>query len=243
MRAKLPGYTIQLAGDTLIAQLLKPRWSALASIYSNITLPTARSDIARLVLVYTYGGFYFDISGVIIDYSVFQMLRFLEFDATFAIGDNDNLELYFFYAKPKSKIFEIYLDKIQKDLVAHYQKELVSEAQVPYNVLVLTGSARIYWECNKTHGKVFYPKSSIETFVRIVPKHCTWESGERLAGVYYYPIYNHYGIDVAWNHNADGFESHHWSRVQTRICLFKNCAYHVVARKHLANDFERFVDN
>lgn len=57
MRAKLPGYKIQLAWDALIAQLLKPRWSALASIYSNITLPTARSDIARLVLVYSYGGF------------------------------------------------------------------------------------------------------------------------------------------------------------------------------------------
>ena len=135
------------------------------------------------------------------------------------------------------------MDKIQNDLLAHYQKELVRVAKVPYNLLVLTGSARINWECNKSSGKIFFPESSIELFVRIVPKRCTWESGERLAGVFEFPIYKHYAVDVAWNHNSDGFENHHWSHLQNRICLFKNCAYHASAQKHFVNDFQNFVDN
>ena len=57
-QAAFPDFTI--IGDEEVQPLLEDRHPALAGLYRRLTIPAARSDIARLAWLETHGGFYVD---------------------------------------------------------------------------------------------------------------------------------------------------------------------------------------
>lgn len=59
-RAIHPDYNVQLVGGGDVLPILERKYPDLASIYNDIRIPAVKSDIARLVLVEEYGGWYID---------------------------------------------------------------------------------------------------------------------------------------------------------------------------------------
>lgn len=56
----MPGWSVQLVGDTIINALLARHEPDIHQIYDDIRVPACRSDIARQLLLAHYGGWYLD---------------------------------------------------------------------------------------------------------------------------------------------------------------------------------------
>jgi mannosyltransferase OCH1-like enzyme len=53
-------YSVSLINDSDVLPILKKHCPSIASVYPYISLPAAKSDIARLVWLYEHGGVYMD---------------------------------------------------------------------------------------------------------------------------------------------------------------------------------------
>ena len=55
-------YNSIFADDKFMYNLLEQKWRELYELYKLNRIPASRSDVARLILLYEYGGFYLDMS-------------------------------------------------------------------------------------------------------------------------------------------------------------------------------------
>ena len=55
-----PGFTIERIDEGRVLDLLQSAHPTLARLYSSITIPACKSDIARLVYLEAFGGIYVD---------------------------------------------------------------------------------------------------------------------------------------------------------------------------------------
>ena len=128
----------------------------MANISSNITLPSCKSDIARLILLYEFGGYYVDTHGRFRNKAtLFKDLHEKiepSFDLVIAAVDTDNkLVNRFMAGKRKSLSLRAFVDGLEQRMVKHYNDECTSKKHIPYHLAFLTGIKVFAKDCNITY--------------------------------------------------------------------------------------------
>ncbi len=143
-RSHLPCFNINIVNDIIVHTIVERYWPLLGQIYPQITLPSCKSDIARLALIYEYGGYYMD------THTSFKNngSLFSEWHSTIdpsydfiisGVAQNTRLVNRFLAGKRKSSAVKALVDVIQHRIIQHYYQECTTNHYVPYDLLKLTG--------------------------------------------------------------------------------------------------------
>jgi mannosyltransferase OCH1-like enzyme len=138
-------FTVTLVTDDAIIHKCRAEFPELAMLFKLITIPTCKSDIIRLLLLYYYGGIYVDCATTphaSFD-TFYQQHKHIDFIISFNYNNSD-FSTRILFSKPKILLLKRVLTKIQQNLLDLYNKEKVTNRKVPYNILVLTGTYPFY---------------------------------------------------------------------------------------------------
>jgi mannosyltransferase OCH1-like enzyme len=148
--------------DDVILELAKQDFPTIALLFNFITIPTCKSDIMRLLLLYYYGGIYVDCNTIPNEsFNIFyQQNKHMDFIISFNYNNND-YSTRILFSKPKILLLNKVLQKIQENLLDLYNKEQNSNELIPYNILVLTGTYPFYTilgrnNCKKEFDNITY---------------------------------------------------------------------------------------
>jgi mannosyltransferase OCH1-like enzyme len=117
----------------------------LLSLYNKLNIYAAKSDVARLLYLYFYGGIYLDThiehifklnSNNI--YTLYE--KYTNYDCIIA-KNNKHFNCTSLISKPYCKLLYDALCDVKKKLEKHYELENNSAEHIKYNILQLTGSA------------------------------------------------------------------------------------------------------
>lgn len=138
--------------DDEVARLLQSRDAELLAVYNAIRIPACRSDLARLVLLYEYGGLYIDahvgtgdsqvLASVLEKLSTFELIIF---DKTWEHKKADDIHIIntMICARRRSEVINTLIESAFANLIGHRAIERSTPEYVPYNIFVLTGAADI----------------------------------------------------------------------------------------------------
>lgn len=140
----------QIFGDEEVLPLLERHFPEYVELYQRIRIPTARSDIARLLLLFEHGGFYVDCHiGKVDVASLQQLLTSLDQhelilverstrDGEFLPGARTVVNGAVF-ARPRSDLFHVVCRRALKNLTWHEAQEHV-RGPVAYSIWFVCGT-------------------------------------------------------------------------------------------------------
>jgi mannosyltransferase OCH1-like enzyme len=117
-------------------------------LFKKIRIPSCKSDIARLLLLRHYGGFYIDAhSGPSNGDRLAETIEYLShFDLTLFSASWErgfNFMNGFLLARRNAPVLDLIIRNAFENLVQHAKRESETQDHVPYNIIQLTGSAVI----------------------------------------------------------------------------------------------------
>lgn len=133
-------YCIKLITNEEVVDALMLEWPHLSKIFNEIVLPSAKSDIARYLWLYQYGGLYADThcrfrGGV----KKLNRLFDVSYDVVVSKWLTANIRNSVLLAKPASNLMKKWVDLSEKKLWAQYRAECNSTKYHRYDVSHLTG--------------------------------------------------------------------------------------------------------
>ena len=139
----------QIFSDDIVSSIIKHRYPALYIPYQSIRIPSCKSDIARLILLETFGGLYIDAHTGCQNFA--NLANWLSASVNFELGlldkiDNHIPPSYIFlvngamYAKKNTLPINILIQKVQKNLITYYELERGKRSNIKYNISSLTGA-------------------------------------------------------------------------------------------------------
>ncbi|MBB2166515.1 hypothetical protein HLH26_18685 [Gluconacetobacter sp. 1b LMG 1731] len=182
----------------------------LRKIYTSITIPAARSDVARIILLLEYGGMYVDAHTGIAERESHLLPSTLEKLSTYDVllfgkgwerNDQDiiNVMNTVIAGRSRSFILKSILKRIFLNLEDHYEKENTTKDYVPYEIFHLTGTQAIM-DTIFSKTDIFYEyKDMVKLITMDHASSCGFE------------IYKHY----TYRENGK-----HWSEMQKKNRLF-----------------------
>jgi hypothetical protein len=135
-------------GDDAVVEVLSSINPAYAGIYNKIRIPACKSDVARIALLYRYGGFYMDAHGVpgnadelarlVRAMKIWEIILFDEI-----LNHKDDADAHILTGALAgwrgSDILLLVLSGIFLNLWRHFIIESKSAQHSPYNIFVLSG--------------------------------------------------------------------------------------------------------
>ena len=134
-----------ITNDNFILDLAKLDFPDIVFLFNKITIPTCKSDIFRLLYLYYYGGIYVDCNTIPIKSfdDFYEKNKHFDFIISFNYITND-FSTRILFSKPKTLLLYNVLKVVQRNLLDLYNKEIMSNDIIPYNILVLTGTFPFY---------------------------------------------------------------------------------------------------
>jgi FkbM family methyltransferase len=138
--------------DKDVYPILQKFGSQYADLYNRIRIQACKADLARLVLLYEYGGLYVDahvgsgnadsLSQIFAKLTEFELVVF---DKTWEHQWEGDICIIntVLCARKESKTVRSLIESALLNLAAHEAKERATSAYVPYNIYLLTGAADI----------------------------------------------------------------------------------------------------
>jgi hypothetical protein len=134
-----------ILNDFIVKDIINKKFPKYLKLYENITIPACKSDVARLIILFQYGGIYLDAhSGSNSMSELLKIYQKLDYFSTivFTTKKNDKDQLFngALIARPESKIILKFIEQCFDNLLVHYRKECSTDNYVPYNLAALTGA-------------------------------------------------------------------------------------------------------
>jgi hypothetical protein len=138
-------FCVTLVTNDNILDLAKIDFPDIAFLFNLISIPTCKSDIMRLLLLYYYGGIYVDCNTTPNKSfnNFYEENKHFDFIISFNYKNND-FSTRILFSKPKILLLKNILEQIQINLLELYNKELISNDIINYNILILTGTGPFY---------------------------------------------------------------------------------------------------
>jgi hypothetical protein len=173
----------------------------LVKLFSQISIPTCKSDIARLLVLYYHGGIYIDCNtGPVKSFDNFYN-EHLNYDFIISFNyTNSDYSTRIMMSKPESKIIFDILNIISSNLHDQFVAEFMTDQHVLYNILILTGTGPFYELLGRANSKELFENYNMTTFD---------DNSD---------IVKHYACNMK-HHHTENFHKH-WSRVQLVQKLF-----------------------
>lgn len=139
-KASNPDFTVIYADDLLVCDLLRSKfYPCLLALYQANKIPASRSDIARLALLYEYGGFYLDtamelngsLNALIDPQTEIILLQRTDMPKYQECPEKAHVANGIIGAAPKSEFINWCLFKIMKNLLTGYHNNDVLTATGP----------------------------------------------------------------------------------------------------------------
>jgi mannosyltransferase OCH1-like enzyme len=144
-------FNVELINDDKINSIaeLNTIFPELLPLYNKLTIYAAKSDIARLIYLYFYGGIYLDthIEHIFKKYgnNIYKLFdKYKKFDFVIARNSEKVFNCSSIISKPRCKLLYQALHQIINNLKNHYELEINTNLYVNYDILQLTGSANFY---------------------------------------------------------------------------------------------------
>lgn len=200
--------------DTEVLPIFDSFNTTYADLYQRIRIPACRADIARLMLLYKYGGMYLDPHvGTASNKLLFQLIETLSSKELILFDkrephmayDDKYIANFSILARQKSQLIKMLVDSAFCNLQNHEMMEAENNQYMPYNIFVLTGPYNINQNFFDRNPDGLYLKSEISELIHI----------ERLDhDKKPWPIqpYKHYGYRQP---------NQHWSERQKTELLFE----------------------
>ena len=194
-------FNVKIINDDAFLKLAKSDFPSLVDLFHKITIPTCKSDIARLLILYYYGGIYIDCTTV--PNKNFE--NFYESNKNYDLilsfnYSNKDYSTRILFGKPKSLILNEVLKKITVNLENLFMKEQNTNEHVEYNILLLTGTGPFYDILGKNNNKNLFTQYNIGIFD---------DNSD---------IVKHYHCNMK-HHHTENFDKH-WSNLQKKQKLF-----------------------
>jgi mannosyltransferase OCH1-like enzyme len=147
-------FKIELIIDDNINQIyeLNNLFPGLLSLYNNLNNYAAKSDIARLLYLYFYGGIYIDTHVEHFEHIKFNNNtinklydKYNNYDCIIARTNKGIFNCTTLISKPYCKLLSDALCEITKKLEKHYELEKNTTEHIKYSVLDLTGSSIFFF--------------------------------------------------------------------------------------------------
>lgn len=146
------GYNLRIIGDDEVLSILDEYFPRFIDKYSKISIPACRSDLARILGLYRYGGLYVDSHCGVVDKERFNNLHG-KLDSCKIILARQSSRITGLGASPQitnaiivaQRGYEVLLavaHSIILNLVRHHDRE-VENGFTPYNILDLSGPVNI----------------------------------------------------------------------------------------------------
>jgi hypothetical protein len=217
-----PDFNVKVIGyDDII--LFQEEFSQLIELFKKIKIEACRSDIARILILYRYGGMYIDINTINKPFlnsnkNIYNLFdEYKHFNTSIMRKNNNNydLGLSIILSYPNSLFLLDFINQITTLLQELYNKEILSDNYVEYNILCLTGSVIA---CNLLDYKFNsdYRQSLIGDNIYKEEKFIYYKIGV-FEPDYYLKMY---GCNMN-HHHGNNFDKH-WSKLQQSNKLFKN---------------------
>jgi len=196
-----PLFSVRLISDNNFLLFANKDFPKLVELFNKITIPTCQSDIARLLILYYYGGIYIDCTTIpnkcFEDF--YETNKGYDFILSFNYT-NEDYSTRILFSKPKSLILYDILHRITEKLEAHYNNEQITNDHVEYNILLLTGTGPFYDILGRNNSNRYFDKYNIGLF----------DDNSNLV--------RHYGCNMT-HHHTENFHKH-WSNLQKTQKLF-----------------------
>lgn len=179
--------------DNLFLDKAKYDFPSLTNLFNKISIPSCKSDIARLLILYYFGGIYVDCNTIPLKCfnDFYVTIKDKDFVISFNYNNLDYSTRVLFSSKESSVLKEI-LIKITNNLENLFNLEKESNINIEYNILLLTGTGPF----NDVLGR----NGDVDKFD---------DNSD---------IIKHYGCNMEHHHNKN-FEKH-WSNLQKKQKLF-----------------------
>ncbi len=209
-RARFHEYRVFRENDVI--EILTDIHPDFVDMFKRISIPACKSDIARLLLLYKFGGLYVDAhtgpghSDMLVKtFDVLSAFELLLYDRTWECETEGDIHLMntVMGARRGSKVLLELLTSALANLSGHLIKEDASDGYVPYNIFVLTGA----WDITTT----LCDRSKLP--IRLFPKYCD--------SIFIYPLQE--GEQPGFNlYEYYGYREpgRHWSERQNSERLF-----------------------
>ena len=196
-------FNVKIINDSDFLELATIDFPKLINLFNKINIPTCKSDIARLLFLYYYGGIYIDCNTVpnknFEDF--YELNKHHDFILSFNYI-NDDYSTRILFSKPKSLILKDILINITTKLESHYINEKNFTGHVEYSILLLTGTGPFYDVLGRNNSKQLFNIYNIGLFD---------DNSD---------IVRHYQCNMN-HHHLENFHKH-WSNLQKTEKLFIN---------------------
>lgn len=226
------GYAVQLLSDERILPVLQKHWPNLATIFGNITIPAAKSDIVRYAWLYRHGGFYVDSHALFMNEIPIEKISETSYNTIISVWSDQQtcMRNSVMVSKPRSAFFKAWLDEAEIRLFEHFKKECRTTAHVKYDVSYLTGQSVVQKLC----GTECCHKINVSAENPVYLEMKCDSTGENYNIGCFTPDPYFGTYKVAFNHNHGANMHLHWSRRQHSQRLFGNISSQDTACKLFA---------
>jgi hypothetical protein len=212
-----PDFNVEIIIDDKINSIPEVNniFPGLLLLYNKLKIYAAKSDIARLLYLYFYGGIYIDIHVEHIFklnsnniYTLFE--KYKNYDCIIARTNKGVFNCTTLISKPYSKLLYNVLCNLIKNLEKHYELERNSIEHISYNILNLTGSSIFFFILKFYELKNIVESDGITNSINFK----TYNTACFCCSDYF--NYN----KVNFNYNHGDLKHRHWSEKQKTERLF-----------------------
>lgn len=146
------GAQLRIVGDNEVVKILENYFPLFVGKYLKISIPACRSDLARILGLYQYGGLYVDSHCGIVDYQKLYHLygQLDRYKLVFARQSSQPLELSaslcltnaIIFAQPGCEVLLNVARSIVSNLIKHHDREAEAGFK-PYSIFELSGPSNI----------------------------------------------------------------------------------------------------
>lgn len=166
--------------STDVDLIVKKRYPELFVPYSNIRIPSCKSDISRLILLEEFGGLYIDAHTGCQNFA--SLANWLSNSVNYDFGILDRISLRTspngihlvngaLYAKKNTLPINLLIKKIETNIINQYEIEKSKLSYEKYNIAALTGAwnlVMLFFE-RKINGDLFFLKDDFKESVSVTP--------------------------------------------------------------------------
>ena len=220
LRVRFSDYNIHLIDDAFMNKFYEARNDPFGATYSRLTIGAAKSDIARLALLYEYGGLYLDImtcpqDGLDMD-ALFEKLDHKSaYFPCWETPSRSEVGLPVILSKPKQPLLLELRKRVEKNFVEQCAAETLCPHRSPYNICTLSG-AIVFHDIVVDRPFVTWTTylTCREKCASNAPYLEPWDCD-------LFPVLNFFQLNRIGYNNHHGTNMHlHWSEVQKKQPLF-----------------------